>query len=58
MRAYAFARILRCGVWTLDAEGGAINRGALQFEIASSRSWEPATLHGSAVPVGSRRHLP
>jgi hypothetical protein len=54
MRAYAFARIRRCGVWTLDAEGGAINGGALRFADRFEYVWELTTLHGSVLPGGSR----
>jgi hypothetical protein len=38
------ARILRCAVWTLDAEAGAIYRGALQFEDRFDYIWGSETL--------------
>jgi hypothetical protein len=58
VQAFALvARILRCAVWTLDAEAGAVYRGALQFEDRFDCVWEPETLHGSVVPGVSRRDL-
>jgi hypothetical protein len=45
VRAFGLvARILRCAVWTLDAEAGAIYRGALQFEDRFDYVWESEPL--------------
>jgi hypothetical protein len=56
VRAFGLvARILRCAVWTLDAEAGAIYRGALQFEDRFDYVWEPDPPHGTVVPDDSRR---
>ena len=55
-RAFALVgRILRCAVWTLDAERGATYRGALQFDERCEFSGEYETLQGSELPFISGR---
>jgi hypothetical protein len=50
VQAFALvARILRCAVWTLDSEAGAVYRGALQFEDRFECVWEPEALVGPAA---------
>ena len=50
-RAFALVgRILRCAVWTLDAERGATYRGALHFDERCEFSGEYETLQGSELP--------
>jgi len=50
-RAFALVgRILRCAVWTLDAERGATYRGALHFEERCEFSGEYATLDEAELP--------
>ena len=50
-RAFALvARVLRCAVWTLDAEQGATYRGALQFDERCEFSGGYETRHGSEIP--------
>ena len=44
------ARVLRCAVWTLDAEQGATYRGALQFDERCEFSGEYETRYGSGIP--------
>jgi PilZ domain len=59
VQAFALvARILRCAVWTLDAEAGAVYRGALQFEDRFECAWEPESLQGPAAPGDSRADEP
>jgi hypothetical protein len=51
-RAFALvARVLRCAVWTLDAEQGATYRGALQFDDRCEFAGEYETRYGSEVPL-------
>jgi hypothetical protein len=52
------ARVLRCAVWTLDAEQGATYRGALQFEDRCDIVWEPETRPGSHLPTGCAQGRP
>ena len=44
------ARVLRCGVWTLDSSEGVTYRGALQFEERFDLFWETETQIGSDIP--------
>jgi hypothetical protein len=44
------ARVLRCAVWMLDAEG-ATYRGALKFEDRCESFWEQRTHCGSHIPL-------
>jgi hypothetical protein len=43
-------RILRCAVWTLDAERGATYRGALHFDERCEFSGEYETLDEAEIP--------
>jgi hypothetical protein len=52
------ARVLRCAVWTLDADQGATYRGALQFEDRCDIVWEPETPPGSHLPTGCAHGRP
>ena len=36
--------VLRCAVWALDADGGIVYRGALQFDARCEALWETETL--------------
>jgi hypothetical protein len=47
------AVVLRCAVWTLHGEHGAIYRGALKFDERCHAFREPQTPHGSPVPAES-----
>ena len=50
-RAFALVgRILRCAVWTLDAERGATYRGALHFDERCEFSWAYETRYESEIP--------
>ena len=50
-RAFALVGcILRCAVWTLDAERGATYRGALQFDERCEFHGEYETCRGSGLP--------
>jgi hypothetical protein len=54
-RAFALVgRILRCAVWTLDAERGATYRGALQFDERCDFSGDYDTRRGSELLFISR----